>query len=108
MNGKPELSNEEACASVAAFLSAYSFDSSSPTIDASFAAPCQGVLLAAADSAPSVCACKFRVPHFSSFGVRELIKCLSRHAVLCVAYATHLLCCDIFYRNKFIRTSADC
>jgi hypothetical protein len=73
-NGKPALSNEAACSTVAAFLSAYSFDSSSLTIDASFAAACKGVLLPAADSAPSVCACKFLVPHFSSFGVRELSK----------------------------------
>ncbi len=71
-NGKPALSNEAACSAVAAFLSAYSFDSSSLTIDASFASVCRGVLLAAVDSAPSVCACKFFVPHFSSFGVREL------------------------------------
>ena len=70
-NGKPALSNPTACATANTFLSAFSFDSGSYAKDASFASSCKGVILAAdVGAAPSVCACKFLVPHFSSFGVR--------------------------------------
>jgi hypothetical protein len=70
INGKPALSNAASCASANAFLTAFSFESSIHMQDASFLSVCKGVLLDAAGASPSVCACKFLVPHFSSFGVR--------------------------------------
>jgi len=68
VNGVPELSNSSKCDSTAKLLSVYTFQSDSLQKNASFAAKCsRGVLLMSASS--PLCACKFFVPHFSSFGV---------------------------------------
>ncbi len=72
VNGAPSLSNEARCNMTATRMSVYSFqnENDGPQQNATSAARCtQGVLLPATDGAPPRCACKFLVPHFSSFGV---------------------------------------
>jgi hypothetical protein len=72
IRGLPSLSDEIRCNSTVTRMSVYSFQNEldGPQQNASLAARCmQGVLLPAAVGAPPRCACKFLVPHFSSFGV---------------------------------------
>jgi hypothetical protein len=81
ISGLPSLSNEFRCNSTVMRMSVYSFqnENDGPQQNATSAARCmQGVLLPAAVGAPPRCACKFLVPHFSSFGVSKqivLVKC---------------------------------
>ena len=72
INGAPSLSALSRCNLTATRMSVYSFqnENDGPQQNAKRAAQCtQGVLLPAAIGAPPRCACKFLVPHFSSFGV---------------------------------------
>jgi hypothetical protein len=72
ISGIPSLSNEIRCNLTVTRMSVYSFqnENDGPQQNATIAARCmQGVLLPAAVGAPPRCACKFLVPHFSSFGV---------------------------------------
>ena len=72
INGAPSLSDRSRCNLTATRMSVYSFqnENDGPQQNAKRAAKClQGVLLPAAVGAPARCACKFLVPHFSSFGV---------------------------------------
>ena len=72
INGAPSLSDRSRCNLTATRMSVYSFqnENDGPQQNAKRAAQCtQGVLLPAAIGAPARCACKFLVPHFSSFGV---------------------------------------
>jgi hypothetical protein len=72
-NGFPALSNATECSKVAQSLSVLTFQSDSLQNNATYAGACQGVLLSATgQSATARCACKFLVPHFSSFGVSVL------------------------------------
>jgi len=71
-DGAPSLSNEARCKLIATRMSVYSFqnENDGPQQNATSAARCiEGVLLPAAVGAFPRCACKFLVPHFSSFGV---------------------------------------
>lgn len=85
VNGVPELSNSSKCDSTAKLLSVYTFQSDSLQKNASFAAKCsRGVLLMSASS--PLCACKFFVPHFSSFGVSAKIRsCIPNALVTALA-----------------------
>ena len=76
IGGLPSLSDEIRCNSTVTRMSVYSFqnENDGPQQNATLAARCtQGVLLPAAVGAPPRCACKFLVPHFSSFGVSKQI-----------------------------------
>ena len=75
-DGAPSLSNEDRCKLIATRMSVYSFqnENDGPQQNATSAARCiEGVLLPAAVGAFPRCACKFLVPHFSSFGVSKQI-----------------------------------
>ena len=75
-DGAPSLSNEARCNLIATRMSVYSFqnENDGPQQNATSAARCiEGVLLPAAVGAFPRCACKFLVPHFSSFGVSKQI-----------------------------------
>ena len=84
IRGLPSLSDEIRCNSTVTRMSVYSFqnENDGPQQTATSAARCmQGVLLHAAVGAPARCACKFLVPHFSSFGVSKrivFVKCFQR------------------------------
>jgi hypothetical protein len=83
VNGLPEFSHASRCAAAARLLSVLSFQSNGLEKNASFAAKCKdGVLLPAAGVAPMRCACKFLVPHFSSFGVSFAAWSRYRHPIL--------------------------
>jgi hypothetical protein len=76
ISGLLSLSNEIRCNSTVTRMSVYSFqnENDGPQQNATLAARCmQGVLLPAAVGALPRCACKFLVPHFSSFGVSKQI-----------------------------------
>ena len=76
INGTSSLSDPIRCNSTATRMSIYSFqnENDAQQQNAKSAARCmQGVLLPAAVGAPPRCACKFLVPHFSSFGVSKQI-----------------------------------
>ena len=75
INGTSSLSDPIRCNSTATRMSIYSFqnENDAQQQNAKSAARCiQGVLLPAAVGAPPRCACKFLVPHFSSFGVSSM------------------------------------
>jgi hypothetical protein len=76
INGAPSLSDRSRCNLTATRMSVYSFqnENDGPQQTATSAARCiEGVLLPAAVGAFPRCACKFLVPHFSSFGVSKQI-----------------------------------